>query len=200
MNDLHLVLHALAIKKHADAEAVANLCGLDDERVQALLLDAASRGRAVRAQGKFMLTPTAQMALRGDYSRYYGSLRANSEFLTAYELFERINVKVKSLITDWQTMVVADNRIPNDHSDKDYDVSVIDRLGRLHEQCDRIVTRLAAQVSRMQIYQRKLVEALEHAEAGQIEWISDYKIDSYHTVWFELHEDLLRLAGRTRLE
>jgi pyruvate,orthophosphate dikinase len=23
-------------------------------------------------------------------------------------------------------------------------------------------------------------------------------LDSYHTVWFELHEDLIRLAGRTR--
>jgi hypothetical protein len=33
-----------------------------------------------------------------------------------------------------------------------------------------------------------------------IEWISDAKIESYHTLWFELHEDLLRLMRREREE
>ena len=32
---------------------------------------------------------------------------------------------------------------------------------------------------------------------GLGEWA---KIDSYHTVWFELHEDLLRMLGREREE
>jgi hypothetical protein len=200
MNELHLVLHALAIKKHANAAAVADLSGLDVRLVEALLLEAANRGRAVEVQGKFMLSPAAQIALHGDYSRYYGSLRENAEFLAAYEAFERINVSLKTLITDWQTTEVAGSRVPNDHSDRDYDFSIIDKLGKLHEQSDRIVARLAELVPRMQIWRRKLTEALERAEDGRIEWVSDYKIDSYHTVWFELHEDLLRLAGRARVE
>ena len=41
---------------------------------------------------------------------------------------------------------------------------------------------------------------LEKAEDGKVEWVSDARIESYHTVWFELHEDLLRLLGRQREE
>jgi hypothetical protein len=28
--------------------------------------------------------------------------------------------------------------------------------------------------------------------------VASPRVDSYHSVWFELHEDLIRLAGRTR--
>jgi hypothetical protein len=42
--------------------------------------------------------------------------------------------------------------------------------------------------------------ALEKAEDGATEWVSDAKIESYHTLWFELHEDLLRLMRREREE
>jgi hypothetical protein len=28
--------------------------------------------------------------------------------------------------------------------------------------------------------------------------MSGVRVSSYHTVWFEMHEDLLRLLGRTR--
>jgi hypothetical protein len=42
--------------------------------------------------------------------------------------------------------------------------------------------------------------ALEKAEDGEIAWVSDAKIESYHTLWFELHEDLLRLMRRERAE
>ena len=45
-----------------------------------------------------------------------------------------------------------------------------------------------------------LLVALERAEDGAVEWVSDAKIASYHTVWFELHEDLLRMLGREREE
>ena len=34
--------------------------------------------------------------------------------------------------------------------------------------------------------------------SGEIDYVSGVKVGSYHTVWFELHEDLLRLLGRSR--
>ena len=43
-------------------------------------------------------------------------------------------------------------------------------------------------------------EALEQAEDGNVNAVSDARSESYHTVWFELHEDLLRLTGRQREE
>lgn len=200
MQDMHLVLHGLAIKKHATAEAVATLIGLPLERVRSTLAEAVKRGRAAEAQGRYLLTPTARMALDGEYSKYYDGLRKDAAFLAAYEGFERINVELKTLITDWQTLNVAGRRVPNDHSDAAHDQRVIDRLGDLHERADRLFATLVAGLPRLQIYRDHLLAALEKAEDGSIEWVSDVRIDSYHTVWFELHEELLRLMGRTRTE
>ena len=88
----------------------------------------------------------------------------------------------------------------NDHASKDYDDRLIDRLGALHERAEAILRQLAAGLPRLAIYAEKLEVALEKAEDGAIEWISGARIESYHTVWFELHEDLLRILGRTRQE
>lgn len=198
--DAHLVLHGLAIKKHADAAAVAKLVGLSAERVSAALADAVKRGRAAEAQGRYLLAPMARMALDGEYSKYYDGLRRNADFVEAYEGFEKINVDLKQLITDWQTMEVAGQRVPNDHSNQAHDERVIDRLGKLHERADKLFAKLAAGLPRLQIYRDHLLVALEKAEDGAIEWVSDARIDSYHTVWFELHEELLRLMGRVRVE
>ena len=36
------------------------------------------------------------------------------------------------------------------------------------------------------------------AAGGDGMYIASPRVDSYHGVWFELHEDLILLAGRTR--
>ena len=97
-------------------------------------------------------------------------------------------------------MNVGGSRVANDHADRNYDMAVIDRLGDLHEQAEGIVARLAQELPRFDYYARGLATALERAEAGACEWVSDARIASYHTLWFELHEDLLRLLGRQRRE
>jgi hypothetical protein len=196
----HLVLHGVAVKKHADARAIAEFAGLSGETTAKLLADCVKSGRVVEAQGKYLLAPLARVALEGQYAAQYASLRANASFLAAYEAFERLNVHLKALITDWQTLVVGGSRVANDHSDKDYDLRVIDRLGELHERAEPILARLTKEVPRFGYYGRNLVGALERAEAGEVEWVSDARLPSYHTLWFELHEDLLRLVGRQRQE
>jgi hypothetical protein len=70
----------------------------------------------------------------------------------------------------------------------------------LHERAETVLDQLAGALPRVRIYRDKLLAALEKAEDGTIAWISDAKIESYHTLWFELHEDLLRLMGREREE
>ena len=146
--DSHLVLHGLAIKKHADAAAVAKLVGLSSERVRAALADAVKRGRAAEAQGRYLLAPMARMALDGEYSKFYDGLRRSADFVAAYEGFEKINVDLKQLITDWQTLEIAGQRVPNDHSKKAHDERVIDRLGKLHERADKLFAKLAAGLPR----------------------------------------------------
>ena len=200
MNETHLVMHGLAVKKHGTPEAVAGIIGVAPDTVRVVLAKLVEAKRVVEAQGKYLLTPPARMALESDYSRFYGDLRTSPEFKGGYEAFERLNVALKQLITDWQTMLVAGERVPNTHADKDYDAGVIDRLGELHERAESVLARLSGVMPRFDIYRHKLLAALEKAEDGAAEWVSDAKIESYHTLWFELHEDLLRLMGREREE
>jgi len=198
VNQTHLVLHGLAIKKHTTPEAVAGILGLDVDEVRATLRKLVESKRVVEAQGKYLLSPAARMALDSDYSRFYGEVRENSAFRGGYESFEGLNGALKALITEWQTIEVRGQRVPNDHSDKAYDDRIIDRLGGLHERAEAVIDGLASALPRFRIYREKLSEALEKAEDGDIAWVSDAKIESYHTLWFELHEDLLRLMRRER--
>ena len=62
------------------------------------------------------------------------------------------------------------------------------------------LSRIAALEPRLGLYKDRLDEAYDKALAGEHEWVSGARIDSYHTVWFELHEDLLRMLGREREE
>ncbi len=195
---MHLALHGLAIKKHGTPDGVAGLMGLEVARAKALLAQASTEGRATETAGAYMLTPTARMALEGEYSRVYADQRASADFVAAYERFETVNRALKQLITDWQTIEIAGQRVPNDHANKAHDEAIIDRLGRLHEQAEAVLKALGLDLPRLAIYGKKLLAALEKAEDGAIEWVSGAKIESYHTLWFELHEDLLRILGRER--
>jgi hypothetical protein len=200
MNQTHLVMHGLAVKKHATPEVVAGIVGLETDEVRKVLVNLVEAKRVAEANGKYLLTPAARMALDCDYSRLYADVRVHPDFKAGYEGFERLNGALKQLITDWQTLPVGGGRVPNDHSNKDYDANIIDRLGELHERAELVLKRLAGVVPRFQIYDEKLRAALGRSEDGAIQWVSDAKIESYHTLWFELHEDLLRLMGREREE
>jgi len=195
-----MVMHGVAIKKHCEASAVAQLIGVPVERVAAELVTAEQSGRVVAADGKYMLSPAGQMILSGEYSRFYAELRNDENFNSAFERFELINTELKQLITDWQTVEIAGERVANDHSDASYDDKLIGRLGDLHERFEPVLGAMVASQSRLDCYREKLTAALERAEDGAIEWVSDATIESYHTVWFEMHEDLLRLLGRQREE
>ncbi len=194
------VLHGVALKRHSEAADIAGIVGLPVEAVERELHLAVGTGRAIVHNDRYALTPLADVALRSRYSLHYGDLRENPAFVQPYEAFERVNVALKQVITDWQTMTVGGKKVANDHSDEEYDAGIIDRLGAIHEQVEPIIQRLAAQLPRLAIFGKKLLAALETAEDGDHEWVSDIRRESYHTVWFELHEDLLRIMGRERQE
>jgi hypothetical protein len=199
-NDLHRVMHGVAIRKHGDAAAIAGLADLPLDKVRKVLENALAGGRVSEIDGKYLLTACGQMMLAGEYSRFNDSLRSNAEFIAAYQRFEVINKELKQVITDWQTMEVGGKRVANDHSNKSYDERVIGRLGDLHERFEPILNKLCSGEPRLKVYRNKLGVALEKTEDGNTAWVSDAKLDSYHTVWFELHEDLLRILGHEREE
>lgn len=200
MSDEFLVLHGLAIKKAGTAESVAETLGLEPAEVEPVLEAAVADGRAVSGKGRFMLTPKGQEALSQAYPERFGALRESADFAAAYERFENVNRELKALITDWQTMSVGGERVPNDHSDPEHDRRIIDRLGDLHERAEPVLGELARYEERLGRYAERLQRALERAEEGEVDYVSAARLDSYHTLWFDLHEDLLRMLGRERDE
>ncbi len=196
--DKFLAMHGLAIKKFGSAAAVADALSGAESEVQAWLDQAVREGLAMAAKGAFMLTPKGQQALAADYPTQFVTLRNNTAFVAGYGKFEIINNELKQLITDWQTMMVAGETVPNDHSNAEHDEKIIAQLGDLHERAEPMLVALTTALPRLLRYSARLSAALDKAENGEINFVSGAKIDSYHTVWFELHEDLLRILDRKR--
>ena len=202
MADLDLLaLHGLAVKKAGGAEAVAAVIGSDESDVAAALEEAVASGRAAGAKGTYMVSPAGREWLDERYPEAFADFRADPAATEAYERFERINRKLLELFTDWQMIPAAGGeRVANDHSDADYDAGIVDRLGEKHERAEKVLDSFAELEPRLAIYRRRLDEAYDKVLAGDHDYISGARIDSYHTVWFELHEDLLRMLGREREE
>ena len=117
----------------------------------------------------------------------------------AYESFSRLNAKVLDVCHDWQMRRVGAGAILNDHHDLQYDTEVLSRLIRLDQSAQHLLTDLAHHLSRYATPATRLSNALERALAGDSAAVAD-DLDAYHTVWFQLHEDLLVTLGITREE
>lgn len=113
----------------------------------------------------------------------------------AYAEFRSVNRDFKQLVSDWQLK----HGEPNTHDDADYDSAVLDRLDDVHARVAPIVATVTAQIPRLTTYSDKLAIALAKVRSGETFWLTRPMIDSYHTVWFELHEELILATGRTRI-
>lgn len=117
----------------------------------------------------------------------------------AYGDFRAVNADFKRLVTDWQ-LRGGPGGVPNAHDDAEYDATVLARLDDVHARAVPIVEAVAAQLPRLHAYATKLAAALDKIKAGETAWLTRPLIDSYHTVWFELHEELIVAVGLTREE
>ena len=114
----------------------------------------------------------------------------------AYYDFRSVNTDFKALVTDWQLKAGE----PNAHDDAEYDAAVLARLDGVHARVLPIIDAVSAQLPRLSAYSTKLIAALDKIKVGDSTWLSRPLIDSYHTVWFEWHEELIGAVGLTREE
>jgi hypothetical protein len=119
---------------------------------------------------------------------------ADDAIVRSYEEFRSVNREFKVLVSDWQLR----NGAPNDHVDADHDAAVLSRLSGVHRAVLPILAAVTAQLPRLAAYTAKLSAALDRIQAGDTTWFTRPLVDSYHTVWFELHEELIGAAGLTR--
>lgn len=193
-------VHALALRRKSDLAALAQASGLEAATLESEFATALADGRVIQARGLYVLAPAGAAWLQAQYPQVFAASRADAQLAAEYDRFEHINRELKTLITQWQTQDLGGKPVPNDHSNADYDARILDRLATLHERAEALIARMATRVPSLGRYALRLTQALERAEAGESEWVSSVRCDSYHTVWFEMHEDLLRRLDRRREE
>jgi hypothetical protein len=194
------IVHALALRKRSDLAGLVRATGADEAEVEAVLRRAADAKLAIAARGNYFVTPDGEKKLRAAYQERFAHHRASLAFGAACDRFEEVNRTVKSLVTQWQTRAIGGRTVPNDHSDETYDERILEHLADAHRQARAVIVELEKEAPRFARYRERLDAALERAQAGEPDWVSGVRCDSYHTVWFELHEDLLRILDRERAE
>jgi pyruvate,orthophosphate dikinase len=115
----------------------------------------------------------------------------------ALDAFLELDHRMKDTVTAWQ-LRDAEAQVLNDHADAAYDQGVLDRLAALHADTVAWLASHEAGCPRLTDYRVRLGIAVDAARAGDHRYVASPRVDSYHGIWFELHEDLIQLAGRTR--
>ncbi|HEY8545125.1 MAG TPA: hypothetical protein VIL36_08760, partial [Acidimicrobiales bacterium] len=117
----------------------------------------------------------------------------------AYRRFRTLNKPVLGACSRWQVKEVAGRLVRNDHTDPAYDEKVLNDLDdALADGAVPLFRRLPEALARFGRYGPLLATALERARAGERDYVTKPVLPSFHTVWFELHEDLLATLGLDR--
>jgi hypothetical protein len=115
-----------------------------------------------------------------------------------YDGFLGLNPRLLATASAWQLRQQDGQPVVNDHTDAAHDARVLADLRTLHNDAAPLVDRLGSLLTRFDRYGPRLSSAVDRVEAGDQDWFTKPLIDSYHTVWFELHEDLLSTLGKER--
>lgn len=190
------VLRVVELKGRVREADVATPLGVDVATAGAALQGLVARGLVVAAGPAYRLSDSG----RTEVAALLAADREpvdQVELGRAYDEFCAVNAELKQIVTAWQ---MKDAATPNDHTDAAYDAGILARLADLHARVLPLVERLGGIAHRLARYAARLQHASERIAAGELPWVARPILDSYHTVWFELHEDLIQLLGRTRLE
>lgn len=196
-----LVLHGLRLKGFADAAAVAEAAGVDLGEAEAALPGFLAEELATYREGRisgYALTPAGRAEHAKQIADELDRSGRGEAVRDAYGRFLQINQDLLGICTAWQLRDVDGESVVNDHTDPAHDAAVIERLGALDAKVQPICADLGAALDRFAAYGPRLGDALAKVRAGDHDWFTKPMIASYHTVWFELHEDLLATLGIER--
>lgn len=194
MSETFDVLHALRLKGIVAVEALAALVEqpVDDvrDKLDRLAGEGLVRLRETPRLTGWSLTPEG-------HTRHAEEMAAQrtpaivSSLSPVYEGFLRLNDRVKALSTSWQQLAADDEAGRWD---------AIEELGEVYGEAAAILIASAGVLPRFRSYERRLATALEQLRAGDERFFTGVTVDSFHTVWFECHEDLIQTLGRDRVE
>ncbi|MBK8019378.1 MAG: pyruvate, phosphate dikinase [Betaproteobacteria bacterium] len=188
-----VLLRAAALKGRASTAILADALSLPEPVVDKDYRALAQRGLCQLGAGVRLTA-----AGRAELERLLALERqgVDASHLTAlYSAFADHNDEFKRIMTGWQ--LKADGAV-NDHADAAYDTAILERLASLHRRFAPFLEQATAAVPRLALYRDRLERAATRISGGDTSFVARIIADSYHTVWFEFHEELLALAGLKR--
>jgi hypothetical protein len=193
---------ALRVQGVAPAERLASALAVSEEESAgrgAALVDAGlAESRTLGRLSGLSLTGSGKDALESAMATE--GLAGDAGLGELYERFLVVNQRLLKICSDWQVRRHGGAEVPNDHRDADYDQSVIDRLCELHDSVRVLVRKIVAIAPRFAPYLSRLDGCIERACSGDRRALTAALAESYHTVWFELHQDLILTLGVEREE
>jgi hypothetical protein len=197
------VLLVLRVRGVAPSAAVAERAGVPTAVVDEVLGSALDAGWVTQSSGRlagWSLSAAGRRHGEQLLAEQVDSAGLRTELESVYGRFLGLNGELLSICTDWQVVRVDGVEVLNDHADAARDRAVLARLEQLHGAAAPLTDRLASLLVRFSGYSPRLSAARRRISAGEHEWLTRPTIDSYHTVWFELHENLLATLGRSRTQ
>ncbi|MBG0816804.1 transcriptional regulator [Planomonospora sp. ID82291] len=195
-----LVLHTLRCIGFAELARVSAVTGLPEPDAESELIDLAVAGLVTRVPGEFGgwgLTEAGRVADAERIAAELDAAGARSAVAAAYDDFLVLNPELLDLCSAWQLRSVDGVVTQNDHADPAYDARILRLFTDFDRRADAVCGRLSAALPRFRRYRVRLADALARAGSGAPERLTD-DVESYHTVWFQLHEDLLVTLGIPR--
>ena len=183
------ILRAVALKGMTDAARLAEALALVPASAQRALEELEQRGLTAAGPRGHRLSDAGRAQLTD-------LLEAEREDVDAatvaklYAEFGPLNTRFKQTVTDFQLA----------GEDGDAQARSLKRLSTLHSDSKLVVADLVELAPRLRPFSQRFERALQEIRAGDTRYVASPLVDSYHTIWFELHEELIHLAGRTRSE
>ena len=108
-----------------------------------------------------------------------------------YERFLAVNQPTKSKCAEWQKL-----------ADDDFDqrFMIATDLQDILERVSTTITRTSEHLPRFAGYPPRMKTALDRVLEGESEYLTSPKVESFHNVWMECHEDYLLTLGISREE
>jgi len=193
------VVRTLVIKGFVTAEGIASAFFTTEEGANQVLERMTADGLVESSGGMFQLTAEGKTLGRELIIADQESWGVENA-IEALDAFLSLDHRTKGIVTAWQMREVDGRQVLNDHSDAAYDASVLAEFGFLHQDAAALLQSLSDGLPRLGFYLERLERAAGLVRGGDHRYIASPRVDSYHGVWFELHEDLILLAGRNRAD
>jgi hypothetical protein len=190
MTGSDLVLHTVRCIGFAGVPRVAAAVGLAPSDVESELIDLAVAGLVTRVPGEFGGWGLTDPGRAADAERVAAELAGagiREQVAAGLEAFLVLNPELLDLVSAWQLRDGAPVTAAR----------ILDRVADLDRRADSVCAALAAALPRFGRYRVRLTAALDRVLAGEVAYLAD-ELDSYHTIWFQLHEDLLATLGVPR--